>query len=351
MFFIKMSPSILTVLISTIIWQTQLLKEKYENHPEVLRANIELKRVQDELDRYRNFCEGERDVLMEEIKDIRGQLQCYMSFSMSTQKPNPLLQLANSVDPNSTPLSPISELAEENADEKLKPERCHWAEAESKWISISEELRCELEASCSLAEKWKRELDSEKKCTEELKEALHTAMQGHAHILEQYAELQEKHIALLGRHRRISDGIEDVKRAAANAGVKGTESKFIDALATEISVLRAEREKERRYWRDENKGLQAQLRDTAEAVQAAGEVLVRLKEAEESATIAKVNLQLRKYLLQSIWLPQCKLYKCTCIIYSNLFTSQTKCIQCTHKLIQSRSRVIVELGWFGLSQA
>ncbi|KAG1370058.1 kinesin-like protein KIN-12B [Cocos nucifera] len=266
----------------------KLLKEKYENHPEVLWANIELKRVQKELDRYRSFCDmGERDVLMEEIQDLTGQLQYYMSSSMSTQKPNPLLHLVHSAEPNSTPLSPISELAEESADEKLKRERCHWDEAESKWISISEELRRELEASRSLAEKWKWELDSEKKCTEELKQALHTAMQGHAHILEQYAELQEKHIALLGRHRKISDGIEDVRRAAANAGVKGTESKFIDALAAEISVLRAEREKERRYWRDENKGLQAQLRDTAEAVQAAGEVLVRLKEAEETAAIAQ----------------------------------------------------------------
>nr|XP_010907239.1 kinesin-like protein KIN-12B isoform X2 [Elaeis guineensis] len=266
----------------------KLLKEKYENHPEVLRENIELNRVQEELDRCRNFCDmGERDVLMEEIQDLRGQLQYYMSSLMSTQKPNPLLQLAHSVEPNSTPLSPISELAEESADEKLKQQRCHCDEAESKWISISEELRRELEASRSLAEKWKWELDSEKKCSEELKEALHTAMQGHAHILEQYAELQEKHIALLGRHRKISDGIEDVKRAAANAGVKGIESKFIDALAAEISVVRAEREKERRYWRDENKCLQAQLRDTAEAVQAAGEVLVRLKEAEETAALAQ----------------------------------------------------------------
>ncbi|XP_008809653.1 kinesin-like protein KIN-12B [Phoenix dactylifera] len=271
----------------------KLLNEKYENHPEVLRVNIELKRVQDELDRYRNFCDmGERDVLMGEIQDLKGQVQYYMSSSMSTPKPNPLLLLADSIEPNSTPLSPISELAEESADEKQKQEMCDWDKVESKWISISEELRRELEASRSLAEKWKRELDSEKKCTEELKEALQTAMQGHAHILEQYAELQEKHIALLGRHRKISDGIEDVKRAAAKAGVKGSESRFIDSLAAEISVLRAEREKERRYWRDENKGLQAQLRDTAEAVQAAGEVLVRLKEAEETAAIAQKRVLL-----------------------------------------------------------
>ncbi|KAI5442673.1 hypothetical protein KIW84_011635 [Lathyrus oleraceus] len=39
---------------------------------------------------------------------------------------------------------------------------------------------------------------------------------------------------------------------------------------------------ERRMLRDENRGLQAQLKDTAEVVQAAGELLFRLKEAEES---------------------------------------------------------------------
>ncbi|CAI9777013.1 unnamed protein product [Fraxinus pennsylvanica] len=48
-----------------------------------------------------------------------------------------------------------------------------------------------------------------------------------------------------------------------------------------------EQEKERRYFRDENKGLQAQLRDTAEAVQAAGELVVRLKKAEEAVAAAE----------------------------------------------------------------
>lgn len=267
----------------------KLLKEKYDNHPEVLRVNIELKRVQKELDGYRNFFDmGERDVLMEEIQDLRTQLQYYIdSSSASNRKFSPLLHLMHSIEPISAPLNTISELPEENVNEKIEQERLLWLEAESKWISLSEELRIELETSRSLAEKRKLELDSEKKCAEELKEALQTAMQGHARILEQYAELQEKHIALLARHRKISDGIADVKRAAAKAGVRGAESKFIDSLAAEISTLKAEREKERRYWRDENKGLQAQLRDTAEAVQAAGELLVRLKEAEEAAAIAQ----------------------------------------------------------------
>lgn len=281
--------------------EQKFLKDKYENHLEVLRLNIELKRVQDELEGYRNYFDmGERDVLVEEIQDLKCQLQYYIdSSSTLTRNQSPLLrlthssyqsplrQLNHSIEPSSAPCSTIPESNEENIDERLEEERRRWTEAESKWISLSEELRVELETNRSLAEKRKVEFDSEKKCAEELKEALQTAMRGHARILEQYADLQEKHISLLGRHRQMMEGIEDVKKAAAKAGVKGAESKFIKSLAAEISALKAEREKERRYWRDEKKGLQAQLRDTAEAVQAAGELLVRLKEAEEAVATAQ----------------------------------------------------------------
>uniref|UniRef100_A0A6N2MY27 Uncharacterized protein n=2 Tax=Salix TaxID=40685 RepID=A0A6N2MY27_SALVM len=162
-------------------------------------------------------------------------------------------------------------------------------DAESKWISLAEELRAELDANRALAEKLKREVDTEKRCAEELKEAMQMAMEGHARMLEQYADLEERHIHLLARHRRIREGIDDVKKAASKAGVRGAESKFINALAAEISALKAEREKERRYFRDESRGLQAQLRDTAEAVQAAGELLARLKEAEEAVVVAEMR--------------------------------------------------------------
>ncbi|KAG9447926.1 hypothetical protein H6P81_014054 [Aristolochia fimbriata] len=269
----------------------KLLKEKYEYHPEVLRMKIELKRVQDELDSYKNYFEmGERDVLMEEIQNLRSQLHYYVDSSPLSGRAqrSSLLQLTYPSGPVSSPvLSTIQETPEENLEEKFEQERRNWTEIESNWISLSEELRSELEASRSLVEKQKHELDAERKCSEELKEALQLAMQGHANILDQYAELQEKHIALLARHRKIRDGIADVKKAATKAGVKGAESKFIDSLAAEISALKVEREKEWRYLRDENKGLQAQLRDTAEAVQAAGELLVRLKEAEEAVSAAQ----------------------------------------------------------------
>jgi len=123
------------------------------------------------------------------------------------------------------------------------------------------------------------ELESEKKYSEELKEAVLTAIQGAARHLEQYADLQESHFRLLALHRRMCEGVEDVKARAEKAGVKGAELRFITALAAEISVLKAR-----------NEGLQGQLRDTAEAVQAAGELLVRLKDAEEAEALAKVWL-------------------------------------------------------------
>lgn len=270
--------------------ENKILKDKYENHPELLSTKIELQRVRDELERYQNFHEmGERDVLVEEIQDLRTQLKYYTETSHNTvMKRSSVLQLHLSREPCIGPsLCPVPESTEENAEKKLKIERMHWTEAESKWISLAEELRVELEANRVLAEKQKEELNIEKKCSEELKVSMQMAMEGHARMIEQYADLQEKHIQLLDRHRRIREGIDDVKKAAARAGVRGTESKFINALAAEISALKVEREKERRYLMDENRGLQAQLRDTAEAVQAAGELLVRLKEAEEAVATAQ----------------------------------------------------------------
>ncbi|CAH9122330.1 unnamed protein product [Cuscuta epithymum] len=270
----------------------KILIEKYENHPELLSTRIELSRVQDELERYRNFFDlGEREVLLEEIQDLRSQLQFYVDSSPKTSRmQSPLLQLTYACEASvgTEPISAIPEPpVEDNAEHILERERLQWTETESKWISLVEELRVELEASRRLGLKQKTELEMEKKCSEELKEAMEMAMQGHARMLEQYADLEEKHIQLLSRHRKIQDGIEDVKKAAAKAGVRGAESRFINALAAEISALKVEREKEKRFFQEENKGLQSQLRDTAEAVEAAGELLVRLKEAEETVEAAE----------------------------------------------------------------
>nr|GEZ54619.1 kinesin-like protein KIN-12B [Tanacetum cinerariifolium] len=118
------------------------------------------------------------------------------------------------------PLSTIQESVIESAEQRFEMERARWNEAESKWISLIEDLECELEASRLLVEKQKNELDIERKCSKELKDAMEMAMEGHARMLEQYADLEEKHINLLTSQRRIENGILDVKKAAAKARVK-----------------------------------------------------------------------------------------------------------------------------------
>lgn len=59
------------------------------------------------------------------------------------------------------------------------------------------------------------------------------------------SDLHEKHIALLDTHRKMQDVVADIKKAAAKAGVKGAESNFIDSLASEISVLKADRKRKK----------------------------------------------------------------------------------------------------------
>jgi len=283
----------------------QILKENYEHHPEVLKMKIELKRVQDKLQEYQNFYEfGEKEVLMEEICNLRNQLHFYIDHSpASARKEYPLLQLPHlpeprlvanlTANPNSTEASAEAndnpESTEDSAKVKLEQERSKWTEAESRWISLSEELRAEVEANKSLAEKRKHELDAERKFSKELKDAMQIAIEGHARILEQYADLEEKHVQLLERHRKIHDGIDDIKKTASRTAVRSAESKLITNLAAEISALKAEKEEERRILVDENRGLQDQLKDTSEAVQAARELLVRLKEAEEGVITAQVR--------------------------------------------------------------
>ncbi|CAG7901387.1 unnamed protein product [Brassica rapa] len=285
---------------ASLMHEHKLLKDMYENHPEVLETRIELKRAQEEVESFKNFYGemGEREVLLEEIHDLKAQLQCYTDSSLtSSRKRGSLLKLTHTCDPNQAPqLNAIPESMEESSEKTLsEQERLRWNEAESNWISLAEELRTELDANRKLMEKQKRELDTEKRCAEELAEAMQMAMQGHARMIEQYADLEEKHMQLLARHRRIREGIDDVKKAAARAGVKGAESRFINALAAEISALKVQREKEAQYFRDENKSLQSQLRDTAEAVEAAGELLVRLKEAEEGLKIAQKRARDAEY--------------------------------------------------------
>lgn len=122
------------------------------------------------------------------------------------------------------------------------------------------------------------------RCSQEMQDALQMAMTGHARLLDQYAELQEKHIVLLAKMREIGEGVNDIKKVAKKSGVSSVDDRWFEVQATQIVFMKVEQDQ----YKAEIKGLQAQLRDTSEAVQAAGELLVRMKEAEQSAATAKV---------------------------------------------------------------
>ncbi|KAI3686175.1 hypothetical protein L1987_79848 [Smallanthus sonchifolius] len=251
--------------------QTKLLR--WNDEPEIIQENIDA---------------NEKESLLEEIKSLRTKLQIQspsnksidrLRSSSSTSLISQSIQLRKS----GTNLKGIETV------EELQRERERWMEMESEWICLTDELRVDLEATRRRSEKMEMELRLEKKCTEELDDALMRSINGHGRMVEHYADLQEKYNELVEKHRLILEGIAEVKRAAAKAGAKGHGKRFSKSLAAELSVLRVEREKEREVLKKENRSLKIQLRDTAEAVHAAGEVLVRLREAEEAAAVAQEN--------------------------------------------------------------
>ncbi|XP_072989337.1 kinesin-like protein KIN-12C isoform X2 [Typha latifolia] len=225
-----------------------------------------------ERDNNTSFDSSEREALLREIESLRNQLKCCATNSV---KDDSLLdQIRNGVTPDIR-------------EEELEKERQRWTESESRWISLTEELRLDLESNRRLAEKKEMELNMEKNCTAELDDALHRAIHGHTMIVEHYVELQENYNDLLEKHRKVMEGIAEVKKAALKAGRKGSGSAFAAALSAELSTLRIDREKERACLKEQNRRLRIQLRDTAEAVHAAGELLVRLREAEAAVSQAE----------------------------------------------------------------
>lgn len=221
------------------------------------------------------FNMNEREALLNEVQSLRNQL---LPYARGSTQEDSLLDHIRNGDIQSS----------DKGAEDLEKERQKWTESESRWISLTEELRLDLESNRRLAEKKEMELSLEKKCTAELDDALQRAIHGHARIVEHYAELQEKYNDLFEKHRQVTEGIAEVKKAALKAGRKGCGSAFAAALSAELSTLRIDREKERAYLKEQNRRLRIQLRDTAEAVQAAGELLVRLREAEEAISRAEV---------------------------------------------------------------
>ncbi|CAI9756831.1 unnamed protein product [Fraxinus pennsylvanica] len=253
--------------------------------PEFIKEKCEIKDVREDLDSCmkKSFDVKEREAFLKEIEILRSQLKSCAETpaNKSTDR------LRSSLLLQSIQLRRSSTYARGNNEEEFEKERVRWMEMESEWISLTDELRIDLESIRQRAEKVEMELRLEKKCTEELDDVLKRSVLGHARMVEHYAELQEKYDDLVGKHRAILEGIAEVKRAAKKAGEKGHGSRFAKSLAAELSTLRVERERERDLLKKENQSLKIQLKDTAEAVHAAGELLVRLREAEEAASVAE----------------------------------------------------------------
>ncbi|KAL3508416.1 hypothetical protein ACH5RR_027817 [Cinchona calisaya] len=251
---------------------------------ELINANCDIKEIQEDHSHdSRSFDINEKEALLKEIECLRSKLQ--LQTDGTTNKST----VRSSLLAQSIQLRKSGAYAWGNNEEELEKERERWTEMESEWICLTDDLRIDLESHRERAEKVEMELRLEKKCTDELDDALKRAVLGHARMIEHYAELQEKYNDLVGKHRLVMEGVAEVKRAAAKAGAKGHGSRFSKCLASELSALRVERDRDRELLRKENKSLRTQLRDTAEAVHAAGELLVRLREAEETASVAEGN--------------------------------------------------------------
>lgn len=235
----------------------------------------------------------EKEALLQEIESLKSKLQSYTDAAVlkSTEnlRSSSTENLRSSLLSRSIQWRKSMDFSRAHTSEELEKERERWTEMESEWICLTDELRVDLESSRRHAEKLESELITEKQCSEELDDALSRAVLGHARMVEHYADLQDKYNELVERHRAIMEGVAEVKKAAAKAGAKGHGSRFAKSLAAELSALRVERERERKFLEKENKTLKIQLRDTAEAVHAAGELLVRLREAEHAASVAEVE--------------------------------------------------------------
>ncbi|XP_028769300.1 kinesin-like protein KIN-12F [Neltuma alba] len=253
---------------------------------QISEGKSEIKEVQKDFPRRDNcFDDSEKEELLKEIQNLRNKLHLCggdAPIKKSTDK------LRSSLISRSIQLQKSGGFFQANGGEEPEKERQRWTEMESEWICLTDELRVDLESNRQHLEKVEMELMLEKKCKEELEDALKRAVEGHSRMIEHYAELQERYDDVSAKHTAIMQGIAKMKHAAAKTGKK-SHAKFAKSLAAELSTMRVEREREREFLKKENRSLKIQLRDTAEAVHAAGELLVRLREAEHAVSVTQEN--------------------------------------------------------------
>ncbi|KMT12895.1 hypothetical protein BVRB_4g089840 [Beta vulgaris subsp. vulgaris] len=257
-----------------------------DQEPEVIKETCDIGDKR-ELSNIGSFDMREKEELLTEIQLLKSKLQSYTDAAAPNKS---IDKLRSSLLSRSMQIRKSMSSQLINNAEDLEKERERWTEMESEWINLTDELRIDIVAHRQHAEQVEMDLHQQKKYVEELDDALHRSVLGHARFVEHYVDLQEKYNHLSESHRRIMETVTDVKKAAAKAGTKGSGARYAKAFAAELSTMRAEEKRERERLRRENKGLRLQLRETAEAVQTAGELLVRLREAEEAASLAESSL-------------------------------------------------------------
>ncbi|XP_057540499.1 kinesin-like protein KIN-12F [Amaranthus tricolor] len=234
------------------------------------------------------FDTKEKEELLKEIQTLKSKLHDYTTDATAPNKS--IDKLRSSLLSRSMHIRKSLSSIQFNNTEELQKEQERWTEMESEWINLTDELRIDIEAHRQRAQELESDLQRQKKYTEELDDALHRSVLSHAKFVEHYVELQEKFDHLSESHRRIMETVSDVKKAVTKAGAKGSGARYAKAFAAELSTMRAQEKRERERLRRENKSLKLQIKETAEAVQTAGELLVRLREAEEAVSLAESSL-------------------------------------------------------------
>jgi hypothetical protein len=160
-----------------IFVSVQMLQEKYDHHPEVAdKASCDLE---------------ERGRLQLEILQLRNQVQLYLETGTPGSMKQRRLSLtpAHGVQPSFSPIKlmsltavpesipscesasssrhvdsePPASSVEGHAIELLEQERREWDQREQEFISMVQELRDDCEHHMQLAEKWRKELEGEKR--------------------------------------------------------------------------------------------------------------------------------------------------------------------------------------------
>ncbi|GBG71609.1 hypothetical protein CBR_g9025 [Chara braunii] len=296
---------------SALVYEQKILQEKVDHNPEITRSGIEQQRLIEELRQYREFYDnGERDRLLEEMRHLRAQVLCLMEEKGGKGGPSGRSTVRSRAGAGGSMMS-VSEQSsgsvhrsqiqrrrsiaggqdlvvarafgeDQEAEESTEPSESSRVrqELERRFADVEaelEETRMRSDELQNELEFCRQELELERERSEEAQERFDGLMEGHARLINSFSELQEDNLKLVEKQRAMKRGVEDLKKKASLMGPHSAEARWLDRYAAELAAVHIEGNSAK----TEVESLRAQLQETAEAVQAAGELLSRLKEAED----------------------------------------------------------------------